>query len=223
MNMLQIVTTVLPAAAIVVTAFFAIRGLHTWRGQLLTKSRFEIAEAIMVATYRIQGRLEHIRNPVAFEGGDKSPRPRPEGIEVAAARKDMYFVPFARLQQINDDFAQLSKARLLARVHFGPTSVAPFDAISGVYREIAAASRMLVDTAEESRQNRLELVQKWEATIWDISGGTDALAQRMQAAVSEIESLCRPALTFNTPQPRSWRQLFRREAMERLRARRVQL
>jgi hypothetical protein len=42
-----------------------------------------------------------------------------------------------------------------------------------------------------------ELVKQWEAAIWDTSGGTDALAQRVSAAVFEIEALCRPALAAN--------------------------
>ena len=89
----------------------------------------------MVATYRIQGRLGDIPNPIVFGGESKLPRPRPEGLEAAAARKDMYSLPFARLQKINDDFAQMCKARLLARVHFGPTAAGPFDASSGVPRD----------------------------------------------------------------------------------------
>jgi hypothetical protein len=202
MSILQIVATVLQAAAIVVTAFFASRSLHAWRGQLVGKRKFEIAEEILVSAYRLQGRLGHIRNPIAF-GGEGKLRPRPEGPEAATARKDMYFVPLARLQEINEDFAQMSKARLLARVYFGADATAPFDAIAGVYNEIAVAARMLVNTAEDDRRAvSLELLQSWEATIWDTSGGTDALAQRVQKAVSEIETFCRPALIVDGAQRR---------------------
>jgi hypothetical protein len=168
-QIIKIAATILQAAAIVVTAIFASRGLHAWRRQLIGKRKFEIAEEILVITYKVQGHLANVRSPIRW-GGEGASRPRPKGIEPATERKDMYFVPLERLGKLSDDFAQISKARLLAQIHFGAEAVRPFDAIRNVYHEIAVAGRMLVETAEDPRREVGEaLVSGWEATIWDTS------------------------------------------------------
>jgi len=95
----------------------------------------------------------------------------------------------------------------LAHVHFGFTAAAPFDAISGVYRKIAVVAGRLVDTAARSVVTIL-------ARIWSRSGKrrSGTRAAQVQAAVSAIESLCRPALTFKLVPA------LPRETMRRLRA-----
>ena len=57
MNLEEIVKVGAPAlqaASIAVTAYFASRGLNAWRQQLAGKRRFELAEEILVATYKVQ-------------------------------------------------------------------------------------------------------------------------------------------------------------------------
>jgi hypothetical protein len=191
----RIAATILQALAIIVTAIFASRSLHAWRQQLIGKRKFEIAEEILVATYKMRGNLAHVRGPLAWGGEGKS-RPRQEdAVDSAADRKDMYFVPLERMQKLNDDFAQISKARLLAQVHFGPDAGTPFDAIARVFHDVAVAAHMLINTADERRPDVGEdLVSGWEKTIWAISGGGDELATTISSAVSEIEMFCRPAL-----------------------------
>jgi hypothetical protein len=103
----------------------------------------------------------------------------------------MYFVPLARIQKADADFAQFDKLRTVAQAVFGPASVAPFDTIMRVLNEIAIAARMLISTTGPQGVTP-EDRQRWEAKIWQEDG--DDLEIRLAAAVKEIEALCRTHL-----------------------------
>jgi hypothetical protein len=194
-EIIKVAAPTLQALSIAATAIFAVLGLSAWRRQLVGKRRLEIAEEILVATYRIQGDLAHVRNPLVY-GDEGQSRPRlAQEMDRAAPVKDNYFVPLERMKKLDDDFAHFQKARLLAQAYFGPEAAQPFDAIMRVYRDVAVAAHMLVTTAGESRRDvGLETVSAWETTIWQISPD-DKFVQAVSHAVTEIEALCRPALT----------------------------
>ncbi len=184
----------LQAVSIAITAYFASRGLNAWRQQLAGKRRFELAEEILVVTYKVQRSLAHVRQPLTF-GGEGKLRPRDDHErESMAALKDNYFVPLERMKGLDDELAQFSKTRLFAQAHLGREAVAPFDIIMKAYHEVAVAARMLIMTAEERpRDVGLELHQSLQATVWQTSVD-DEIARRVDDAVRAIEDLVRPWL-----------------------------
>ena len=184
---LQIAATILQALSIALTAWFAILGLSAWRRQLVGKRKFEAAEEILLITYKLQRGLTFVRNPLVLGG---------EGSEA----RDSQGAPLERMQKMVDDLAAFSRARLLAQVFFGPGSVAPFDAIFDVYNEVALAATMLLMSLREpipedegDRKEEISRRAKWRLTIWG-PAGSDALVERVEAAVKQIEGLCRPAI-----------------------------
>jgi hypothetical protein len=67
---------ILQAISISVTAGFAIVGLNAWRRQLIGRRKFEAAEQILLASYKLQHALPGVRNPIVFsEEGTSRPRP----------------------------------------------------------------------------------------------------------------------------------------------------
>jgi hypothetical protein len=188
----KIVSAVLQASAIVVTAYFASRGLNAWRQQLLGKRRFEVAEEMLLAAYKAQSVMAHVRNPMTFGEGQIRPRAKDERPGNADA-KDMYFAPLARMQKLDDDFAQWSKVKYLAETYFGPGASAPFHAIRRSFQTVAVAARMLVETVGELAPSDPRKKQ-WEAEIWDTRQPDDPITASVAAAVRDVETICRPHL-----------------------------
>jgi hypothetical protein len=191
-EVLKVVSTILQALAVVVTAYFASRGLNAWRRQLVGKRKLEVAEDMLLAAYKAQSILLHIRNPITFGEGQSRPRGKDERPGQADA-KDMYFAPLARMQKLDDDFAQWAKVRFLADAYFGLEAAAPFDVIQGAYHTVAVAARMLVTTVGELPPNDSNK-RKWEEEIWDTQRPEDPIHLQVAAAVRQIETICRPHL-----------------------------
>ena len=57
---------VVQAIAVVVTACFASLGLNAWRRQLVGKRRLEVAEEMLLAAYKAENNLRHVRNPTTW-------------------------------------------------------------------------------------------------------------------------------------------------------------
>lgn len=193
----KIVSTLIQAGAILVTAYFASKGLNVWRRQLIGKRKIEVAEETLIATYRVQRALIHVRDSGSF-GGEGSSRPRTADEPDETTRlRDSYYVPLERIQKYKDDIAQFSKVRVLAQVYFGPEADKPFDEILQVFNRVAFASRTLTSTLNQRMGRAGERMQpmadRWEAEIW-ARNDDDEISKAVRNAAREIEGLCRPHL-----------------------------
>lgn len=195
-TLLQAAGTVFQATAIGVTAYFASKSLNVWRRQLLGKRRIEVAEEVLVATYRVQSAINWIRNSGSFgnEGGSR-PRGPSEPDEMTATR-DAYFIPFERMRNQDGELAQFQKVKVLAQVYFGPAAVSPFEAVIKSVNQVAIAARMLISSVEQRRgpgwERMSAMVERWEREIW--GADDDEITKRVEKAVAEIEELCRSQL-----------------------------
>lgn len=205
-EILRVASTILQALAVVVTAYFASRSLSAWRRQLVGKRKLEVAEDMLLAAYKGRGALSHVRNPIAFGEGRARPREQDERPNLANL-KDSYFTPLARMQALEEDFAQWSKVRFLADAYFGQEGAAPFDAIRKAYATVTISARMLVMTAGDLTPQDPRKVQ-WEADIWDTGTSDDPIRLSIDAAVRQVETACRPYLT----EGRGWLDRVRRSA-----------
>jgi hypothetical protein len=179
----------LQALAIAVTAFYASRGLNAWRGQLVGKRKFEVAEEVIVGAHKAKANLLYVRNPLTVAKADSTLR-------------DTYALTFERLQRVSSDIAEFEKTRVLAGVHIGRQASDVIGKILRKFHEVAAAARMLVihsdrplPTDEAEKRAELDRRTAWELTIW---GSTDpmhdALTKSVEDAIATLEALCRPYL-----------------------------
>jgi len=188
----KFIAPLLQTLAIGVTAYYASRGLYTWREQLIGKRRLEVAEETLLATYKARDALGYIRNPGAWGGEGKSRKRDSSEPETLADQRDTYFVPLERVQKASDDFAQFQKVSLLCEVYFGPDAGKPFAEVMSVRWKVTGAARMLINTV--GGRIAPELRETWEASIWAGAASPDPLAEAVDSAVREIEALCRPYL-----------------------------
>lgn len=189
---IKIGSTIIQVVAVAVTGYFASRGLNTWRHQLLGKRRLEVAEEMLLAAYKAQSTLLHVRNPMTFGEGKSRPRDKDER-PAQGDLKDMYFAPLARMQKLDDDFAQWSKVRFLADAYFGQDAAAPLDTIRRAYATVAIAGRMLLEMVGDVAPNDPSKKQ-WEAEIWNTQQPDDPITTSVAAAVRQVELVCRPHL-----------------------------
>jgi hypothetical protein len=85
---------------------------------------------------------------------------------------------------------------------FGPHFGKPFDDLDRVIREILAATSTLANLwrnlgAPENAERNRAFMLTLEARIWagaELDGNPDAIATRVDAIVSEVETLARPKI-----------------------------
>jgi len=195
-RIIKVGTAVLQAFAIVVTAFYASRGLRAWRGQLIGKRKFEVAEEILVGAHKAKANLAFVRNPVTFTKPGATPR-------------DTYNVTFERLQQISSELAEFEKTRVLADVHIGSEAAQVISAILQNFHDVAASARLPllhVDNPfpmdEHERKAESDRRNAWEFTIW--GSANDELTQAVDKGISRLEVLCRPYLKAASWPHRFW-------------------
>jgi hypothetical protein len=192
---IRLAAVILQAVAIIVTAGFAIAGLHSWRRQTLGKRKVEVAEETLVIAHKIRNAIAYARLPVH---GPEEGRTRPQRGDDGAFQKvrNSYFVPVERLRAYDDDFAKLERQRLLCETYFGAEAGKPLIELADVRRRILAAARGLLSlpVARPLNDREVASVDRWEALIWDYGEQSDELAAAVDRAVEEVEAICKPHL-----------------------------
>lgn len=110
---------VISALSPIVTVCLALFALHVWKIQLVSKRRFEVAEAALSESQSAVYALEAIRNMGAF-ATEGSTRAKEEGeTPEDTSRLNSAHVPIERINRYNDQFAALWKTIILAEIHLG--------------------------------------------------------------------------------------------------------
>ena len=185
------------AIAVVIATVFAVRGVSAWRRETLGKRRTEIAEQVIVATFRVKAALYSTRNPLSYNTEGKSRKRDEAETERQSSALDEAFIPLERLNDHLEEFSQFDLARLIFRAHFRKENTCHFDEILKIRNEIVMASRMRMRFARDiDRHNEPSdrLIEKYESIVWN-HGDDDEINQRIENAVSKIEEVCAKYLT----------------------------
>ncbi len=182
--------------SLVVAAYFGVRGLNEWRRQLIGTRKLEAAEQALVAAHEALSALRAVRSPLGFVG-------EAEGAtdsrgEILTGTRQGYYVPVARMRKNSEIFSKLWASQLRCKVLFGDEADRHFNAFLDAQKDIAIASRMLVETRREDGidEESRALIRKWRETIWDVStdGSPDRITKSLNDAITGLEGLFRPHL-----------------------------
>lgn len=156
------------------------------------KRRTELAEQVLADSYKARDLFNAARNPFAF-AGEGSTRPgRDKEPEEKRSSKDAIYAPFERLSKNIDFFSEMHARRYRFMAIFGAASASPFVEFMKAYNEIASATRMLLS---ERPPLRNDIIEKLESTIgWGLEEN-DEIKIRLDKAVTDLESICRPVLS----------------------------
>jgi hypothetical protein len=159
------------------------------------KRRIELAEEVLTAFYRAQNILVNARSPHAF-GNEGAERPRRgDESENLERLRDSYYVPIARLNKEAEVFAKLSGIQARFKASFGEPTDKPFNEIHSIWAEIVTAAEILIDEVRDGKpDNDPQFTKEMKDTIWHRHHEEDALNKSIDAAIKQIEDICRPIL-----------------------------
>lgn len=197
MAWIDIGATVLEAGAVVAASIAAWRSLGTWRHQMTAGRKAELAERTLAMFYEAREIIAHARNPGAYSTEGQSRPGRDSETEEVRRYKDSLFVAAERLSERAEFWGRFGAIRYEFWARFGENASKPFDAIWSIRNRIAISSGMLVRTFRDDevadRPETRARRQKWEDDIgWWLE--QDPLAPEIDAAVSAMEAICRPAI-----------------------------
>jgi hypothetical protein len=161
------------------------------------KRRVELAEEVLADFLQIRQVIQGVRHPGSFSPeGEKRHRASDE-TEPQAKARNTYFTPLARLEEHSELISTLMAKRYRMNALFGGAVERPFERLYDVLVQIQISARSMIRsiTVDGSQDAPPDLWRRWETTIWFGVDEDDPLAAQIETAVSEIESLCRPALT----------------------------
>ncbi|MCX7308713.1 MAG: hypothetical protein NTZ72_12535 [Afipia sp.] len=111
---------------------------------------------------------------------------------------DENFAPVRRLVEHEEFLSHFRVRRHAFAAVFGTDAAAPFDVMRQVYNDIQWATGCLMRHKEvrNSREpGEVEQYQEWRGKIFQrVDPANDEVARQIDAAVSAIETTCRPAI-----------------------------
>jgi hypothetical protein len=150
------------------------------------------AEKLLVCCYEARDIIDAARSPVSFDNEGKE-RPYSIGETEAQVRLfNRYWTPAERLINRGEFFARLATSQYSAKAYLGNTVTYPVKLILNKRNQIIHSARMLVlqsDYLFEISTQR----QKLQRIIWSMDDD-DEIKIEIDAAVEQVEAICRPVL-----------------------------
>jgi hypothetical protein len=188
--------TWLQAGSVIIAAISVAYGVNSWRRQLIGSKKAAVAESLLASCYEARDIIDAARSPVYLDNSEGKERPYSIGETEAQVRLfNRYWTPAERLINKSEFFAKLAAAHYLARTYLGDTVTHPVDLISSKRNQIILSARRLVLESEQLYEvNEIEAQrQKLQRVIWSM-GDEDEIKIEIDAAVKQIEAICRPVL-----------------------------
>jgi hypothetical protein len=179
------------AGAAISTATVGWKALNKWRDETVGKRRLEVAEDTLSAFYQIQETIYDARAPLISAGE----MVKEEGVPDEVVGHTAYG-PIRRLRQSFKHVRKLRTKRHRFAALFGREATNPWDEIEAVLNEINTASDMVLMMRHQDippNDPQAAFVRDQQA-ILARGFGADSITPRVDAAVKEIEAICRPII-----------------------------
>lgn len=177
------------AGAAISTAAVGWKALNKWRDETVGKRRLEVAEETLSAFYQVQDLIYDARSPLIWA----SEMVKEEGVPDEVVGNSAYG-PVRRLRQSFDHVRDLRTKRHRFASLFGREATKPWDEIEAVLNEIHAASEAILSLRGEhipAKDPQAKFYQE-QRQILARQTKDDPITPRVDAAVKEIETICRP-------------------------------
>jgi hypothetical protein len=199
---LNVIQAVAVSAGAALTAFFAWRGVDTWRRQLKGRAEYEAARAALRSAYRVRDALSIVRSPFmtsgeqAAAGAEVDPQLSeldPSSSETQARRQAAGYQ--VRWRAVASALSDLDVARVEAEALWGASAADCFAELRGCASELNASLTMYL---------RREAQPRWHASSDDFDeklfrtvfagGDGDIYSARVQRSLESVEAYFRPRL-----------------------------
>ena len=177
---------------------FALLGFNEWRRQLIGKRKVELAEQALISCYEVRDVFRWTRSRGIFRGEGDSREPTGSESDAVKRKRDAYFVPIERMTREKELFAKLNAHRYAFGAYFGTDAMKPFENIVALRQDILVSAQILMDMATDDDGD----IRSGDDSTMDLRNtlgcGTrkrpDEIDDKLEAAISEIERLCKPIL-----------------------------
>jgi len=179
------------AGAAFSTATVGWKALNKWRDETVGKRRLEVAEDTLSAFYQIQEVIYDARSPMIWA----SEMVKEEGVPDEVVGNSAYG-PVRRLRQSFEHIRDLRTRRHRFAALFGRETTKPWDEIEAVLNEINAASEAVLMLRGEhipATDPHAKFYQE-QRRVLARQMDDDPITPRVDAAVKEIEAICRPII-----------------------------
>jgi len=162
------------------------------------KRKVELAEQALIAFYEARDVFTEVRARGCAEGeGSSCPRADGES-DQQQHRRDMYFIPIARLVREKEVFARLQSLRYAFAARLGETTGKPFKEIWKVHSAVVSSANVLIqmtgDGDDDGHAFRQRMAQPLDTIGWGTVRRPDDIDRQIDKAIEDIENVCRPVL-----------------------------
>ncbi len=200
--MLDIILQLITYISAIITLWVAIYGIDSWRREHIGRKRSDTAEETLALMYEAADAIEHIRHPASSgTEHDKIDRGENESESQWRARQNAN-VAFVRYNQHQELFNRLHAMRYRFMAQFSKGEAKPLIEIRKVVDEVLTSANILSRLwprdhfrTNEQWQGHLEQIEKYEAKFWSMLSDEDELANRVKAAVTEMEDTAKNEIT----------------------------
>jgi hypothetical protein len=193
---------VLVAAAAVVGAIVAIRGLNTWNRQLKGSAEYDLARRILKVCYRFRDAIRSVRHPVMW--GAEMPNPSVEEAKRMLPEETYYYGQSrayqARWQRVSDVRTDLQAELLEAEVLWGGELNKLFEVLFKLEHELFVAVQNCLSLCNPKVSEAMKTaIEKRQLNARDImydslEEGGDQFTKDVTHAIAPIEEYLKPHL-----------------------------
>ncbi len=191
---LSVIKDLMTIIASSVAVYVALRGLHTWRRQLLGQSQYDLSRRLLAKTLKVRDSIQAVRNPMmhlSVNAGDKASQLESEKAEYSR-----------RLAELDKSWSELRVESLEAEVLWGkqisdvlkPLTHCRAELISNIWLHFWMEGAYALPST--TVDNSPERVAKNDGVIYFTSEDSEAdeFSGQLKKAVNSIEDYLRPKL-----------------------------
>jgi len=201
-DVVSTVAGVVVAVAAAATAFFAWRGVNTWRRQLKGHAEYELARTALRAAYQVRDAFSMVRSPFMSSGEQAAALAEvdPEAKDLDPSSDDARARALAagyqvRWRTVASALSDLDLARVESEAMWGVEAAACFAELRRCAAELNAALTMYLRRERETYRVAppTDFDEQQFRTVYG-GGESDEFWERVKSAVGAVEAFFRPKL-----------------------------
>ncbi|ORT52207.1 hypothetical protein ST37_02415 [Vibrio sp. qd031] len=197
-EIIQVIKDIALAGAAITTAIVAYQGLKSWRRELEGKAEFEIARALVLATYKLRDSLKLVRSP--WIHGHEFPDDYP--LNMSERTPDIEAKAFAhiytnRWKPVVEALQNFDVQSLEGEALWGSASRDKTNEMRQCARNLQVSIEAFIHNKAENNEDfksNKEFKKSIEADVWGTESEDNKLTQQINAAVENLEKELRPYL-----------------------------
>lgn len=189
---------VVVATAAGLAAYFAYRGLTTWRKELKGRSEYQLAKDVLKSVYKVREAFKHVRNPMIFQYEYPEEMTDHHGnLKQDNRHEGTVHVYQERWKKMEEAFGELESYHLEAQVEWGPEFQDVINDLRSCRTELLVTIQRKLDRMKDSYDREVLSADERakERSVLNHLGEDskyDEFTPEINAAIGKFEKWLRP-------------------------------